>query len=124
MVCVCHNPNANCSHPEVIRTLFPLRVRVHTIKQTSSNHSSTGLSITLVWCFFFFFVAFSGPNFPSCRLATYFPLPRRRRLPSNLHNTTVQLGSLLGVPLWFQTIKYMSVCSFIQNVCEKGESYE
>lgn len=40
----------------------------------------------------FFFLC--APNFPSCRLSAYFPLPRRRRSLSNPHNTTLQLSNL------------------------------
>lgn len=40
----------------------------------------------------FFFLC--APNFPSCRLSAYFPLPRRRQSLSNPHNTTLQLSNL------------------------------
>lgn len=76
-----------------------------TNRQQSLHHSIIYFSYLKP---FFFLCA---PNFPSCRLSAYFPLPRRRRSLSNPHNTAaLQLGSALAVPLWFQTIKYTGAC--------------
>lgn len=59
-----------------------------TNRQQSLHHSIIYFSYLKP---FFFLCA---PNFPSCRLSAYFPLPRRRRSLSNPHNTTLQLSNL------------------------------
>lgn len=59
-----------------------------TNRQQSLHHSIIYFSYLKP---FFFLCA---PNFPSCRLSAYFPLPRRRQSLSNPHNTTLQLSNL------------------------------
>lgn len=73
----------------------------------------------------FFFLC--APNFPSCRLSAYFPLPRRRRSLSNPHNTTLQLSNLAQrspCPCGFRqsnTRVCASVCARTrtESVCER-----
>lgn len=59
-----------------------------TNRQQSLHHSIIYFSYLKP---FFFLCA---PNFPSCRLSAYFPLPRWRQSLSNPHNTTLQLSNL------------------------------
>lgn len=60
-----------------------------TNRQQSLHHSI--IYFSYLKPFFFFLCA---PNFPSCRLSAYFPLPRRSQSLSNPHNTTLQLSNL------------------------------
>lgn len=93
-------PSLMCPHPTTLppSVITPLTLhsggaeirtgQEQTNRQQSLHHSIIYFSYLKP---FFFLCA---PNFPSCRLSAYFPLPRRRQSLSNPHNTTLQLSNL------------------------------
>lgn len=93
--CLMCPPPPQCSlrvHQSPPRSRLSGRAEIRTSpEQTNKQQTLHHQIIYYTYLKQFFFCA---PNFPSRRLAAYFPLPRRRRSLSNPHNTTAQLSNL------------------------------